>query len=81
MVGNGPGYEIEGTGFRPGSDVILTGESPQPMVFRADDRGEFPDAGLVGILGGDGPQRFVFSGTASDDTPALVELAVPAREG
>ena len=81
LVGDGPDYEIEGTGFRPGSDVTVTGNGQQPMVVRAGDTGELPGAGVLGILEGDEPQRFVLSGTAPDGAPASVELAVPAREG
>lgn len=85
LVGDGPDYQIGGTGFRPGSDVTVadvtvTGNDQQPMVVRAGDTGELPDAGVLGILG-DESQRFVLSGTASDGAPASVELAVPAREG
>lgn len=86
LVGDGPNYEIEGTGFRPGSDVTVadvtvTGNGQQPMVVRAGDTGELPDAGVLGILEGDEPQRFALDGTASDGAPASVELAVPARKG
>ena len=85
LVGDGPYYEIEGTGFRPGSDVavtdlIVTGNQ-QPMVVPAGDTGEFPGAGVLHILEGDEPQRFLVSGTASGGAPVSVELAVPAREG
>lgn len=87
LVGDGPSYQIEGTGLRPGSDVTITdvtgtGDGRQPIVVPAGDAGELPGAsGVLGILGGDEPQRFVLEGTASDGAPVSVELAVPAREG
>lgn len=82
LVADGPAYDLEGSGFRPGSEITVAGEGGTPLVVQVDATGHVPESGAkIGILADEDPQRFVLTGTAADGAGVSVELPVPAGDG
>lgn len=92
LVEDGPAYEVEGHGFRPGSEVHITveGASEQaeagpesPPTLIADQDGKVPGrtGGVVGLLRGTKPQRLIVSGTAAGGEQVRFEFTGQPRVG
>lgn len=81
LVAEGAAYELDGSGFRPGSQLILTGDGGRPLVVRVDASGRLAGDGTqFGILGDRHPQRFLLTGTGADGAPVAMEVAVPGGD-
>ena len=80
LVEADPAFKLEGTGFRPRSEVLVAvDDDERAMVLTADDGGSVPEeGGSSGVLPGPTVQHLTVTGRSVTGADVRIEFEIPA---